>query len=222
MTKKTSDPRPKQPMPPREPDNPVCYNVGENLQNTAGHVWGEDAALSCKCGSDWFSHRHDPKPCHVAISTYWYRMVRYHEYVEEHPKMLEVYQRELKAWEWRNMEFSELKGKTLLRVNGIEKYSADVIFFTEEGNYVLKHDNDCCESVSLEDFDGDPSDLVGLVLEAEEVDNVDDPGRLEEDRENSYTWTFYKIATAKGHITLRWYGSSNGNYSESVRLRRVL
>lgn len=37
----------------------------------------------------------------------------------------------------------------------------------------------------------------------------------------SFTWTFYLIQTNKGHVTLRWLGSSNGYYSESVRFARV-
>ena len=39
--------------------------------------------------------------------------------------------------------------------------------------------------------------------------------------DNSVTWTFYEIATNKGRITLRWCGTSNGYYSESVDFVKV-
>lgn len=39
--------------------------------------------------------------------------------------------------------------------------------------------------------------------------------------DGSETKTFYWFRTEKGEVTIRWYGSSNGYYSESVNFVHV-
>lgn len=81
------------------------------------------------------------------------------------------------------------------------------------------HDQDCCEYVRIEDIDGDLDDLLkGPILKAEEVSSSD-PAFYKPDTvsdEESFTWTFYKLVNNAGYLTIRWLGTSNGYYSESV------
>jgi hypothetical protein len=110
-------------------------------------------------------------------------------------------------------EFEDLLGRTLYRA---EADDAELTLYLSDTNYVrFSHHQDCCEHVYIEDICGDLDDLIGSpLLEAEEVSDYH-AGPLGE-YEESYTWTFYKFATRKGFVTVRWYGSSNGYYSESV------
>lgn len=113
---------------------------------------------------------------------------------------------------------SVLVGKVLSRVENIN--DEEIVFETVDGQrFALYHEQDCCESVYVEDVCGDLSDLVGSkILLAEEVTNSDDETlKPVSTSDESYTWTFYKLATVKGYVTIRFYGSSNGYYSESVR-----
>ena len=88
-------------------------------------------------------------------------------------------------------------------------------FITKSSRFLLKHRQECCEDVRIEDVCGDLDDLVGNpIVQAEEVSSegvgfpvTDFP---------SQTWTFYKFATNKGRVTVRFLGQSNGHYSESV------
>jgi hypothetical protein len=107
------------------------------------------------------------------------------------------------------MGFKDLKGKKVLEY----KVSDDELdLFCDDGyNYKLYHQQDCCELVQIEDIEGDLNDLINVpILVAEETTNHPNNGY------ESQTWTFYKLATIKGYITIRWLGKSNGNYSESV------
>jgi len=116
------------------------------------------------------------------------------------------------------MNFDTLKGKTLASVRQVG--DDRIVFETDGGEtFALYHSQDCCESVAVEDIVGDLTDLLGSpILEAEEAEASNEtPAWAYEKRDDeSFTWTFYKLGTVKGSVTIRWYGASNGYYSESV------
>ena len=121
-----------------------------------------------------------------------------------------------------DIEISVLKGKVITEIEGLEKDENEVYIKTSDGSvYKMYHEQDCCESVWIEDVCGDVEDLIGSpVLVAEECTNAEDLGELP-DSDYSHTWTFYKLATAKGYVDIRWYGTSNGYYSESVDFKQL-
>jgi hypothetical protein len=109
-----------------------------------------------------------------------------------------------------------MKGKTFVKVEG-SVGSGEMLFVTAEGErFLFAHMQDCCETVDINDVVGDLQDLIGEpLLIAEEVS-----GEVPADAEHyeSFTYTFYKFATRKGYVDVRWLGESNGYYSESVNL----
>jgi len=122
-------------------------------------------------------------------------------------------------------DFSCLKGQTLVDIQ-VNKEKDRIVFTSSSGNkYLMYHVQDCCECVDIEDICGDLNDLLNTpILLAEEVigeqdknpEGVDAP-----EYQDSFTWTFYKLATIKGAVTIRWYGESNGYYSESVDFGKI-
>lgn len=122
-------------------------------------------------------------------------------------------------------EFAELVGKTLSKVEG-RVGDEEIHFETDDGiTYMMYHDQDCCENVLVEDINGELEWLIGSpIITAEEATNADDEYKdfPPPEHPDSYTWTFYKIATAKGHVVIRWLGESNGYYSESVAFKKMI
>lgn len=120
-------------------------------------------------------------------------------------------------------EISDLIGKTLIAIEYLKEYD-QLIFHCDNGEqYKMYHYPDCCESVTIDDVNGDLDNLIGTpILVAEEVSNYepvseeDKQRTIESNEDGSCTWTFYKFRTIKGSVDIRWFGESNGYYSESV------
>jgi hypothetical protein len=127
------------------------------------------------------------------------------------------------AIEFKRRDYSqpELTVEKLVGQTFDSVYQEDVnLLFFRKGNqgYLMHHEQDCCEDVAIEEIVGDLADLVGAeILEARE-----DSNNTYDDENESQTWTFYNLRTAKGYVTIRWYGTSNGYYSESVNLSEVI
>ncbi len=115
--------------------------------------------------------------------------------------------------------FSKLIGKTITEIEKVLEGDdiAELIIKCADGSHFrLHHEQDCCESVYVEDITGDLEDLIGRrVLDAHETSNHEE-GVREARGYLSETWTFYHITSLVGSVCIRWLGESNGYYSERV------
>lgn len=113
-----------------------------------------------------------------------------------------------------NASISRLIGKTLVKY----QVSNDKDFFALEDSdgikYIFYHNRGCCENVSIEDIEGNLDDLLNSPI-MKAVESKSNNHHRYDDLTSS-TWTYYKFATIKGYVDIRWFGSSNGNYSEEV------
>lgn len=115
--------------------------------------------------------------------------------------------------------FKNLSGKTITNIEGLVEGSENVLFECSDGTrYEMYHEQDCCESVDIYDICGDVNCLLNtpITMAEERSESGDDKNSW-----GTYTWTFYKLATVKGYVTIRWYGCSNGYYSESVDFIKI-
>ena len=121
-------------------------------------------------------------------------------------------------------KIDELVGKTITEISG-GLGDEKLVFTCDNGDkYQMIYYSDCCASATLEDIAGNLEDLKGSpILQAEEVisENTNPEGVKVPEYQDSYTWTFYKLATIRGYVTIRWYGESNGYYSESITFEKI-
>lgn len=128
------------------------------------------------------------------------------------------------------LDISILKDKIITSIDVYRNnstYEDSIIFHCNDNkSYKMFHGQDCCEGVTIEDICGDLNDLLNTpILLAEEVthNNITPEGMKapNEWQDDSFTWTFYKLGTTKGYVDIRWYGESNGYYSESVDIVEI-
>jgi len=124
------------------------------------------------------------------------------------------------------IEFSCLKGQTIANIDTDPQNAAieRIKLTMSDGRvYELFHDQDCCEYVRVNDISGDLDDLIGSpILIADEASGSQEaPASGPECNDDSCTWTFYRLATIKGYVTIRWLGESNGYYSQSVTFEEI-
>lgn len=114
----------------------------------------------------------------------------------------------------------EMLGLTLSAVE-VDHVRDEITFATQCGRtFRMDHCQDCCESVVINDIEGDLNDLTGSPLVvSEEVSSDGEPPQ--DGCDDSWTWTFYRLATVKGFVVIRWFGTSNGYYSESVDFNEI-
>lgn len=112
--------------------------------------------------------------------------------------------------------YDDMIGKTFTSVHDGTHYLNDALIFeSDDGGYVFCHSQDCCESVRIEQIDGDLEDLQGSPLIIAEEASHRGSGNYDEE------WTFYRFATTKGYVTVRFYGVSNGYYSTAVSRKYI-
>lgn len=127
-------------------------------------------------------------------------------------------------------DISVLVGLTLTAIDAKrDDEDGDIVelwFRTECGRtFRMFHEQDCCESVYLNDCGGETADLIGdAILHAEAASTQGDEimQKFFSGGGERHLWTFYKISTVFTSLTLRWLGSSNGYYAEDVSFVEVL
>lgn len=104
---------------------------------------------------------------------------------------------------------TELIGQTVIGVN-VGRHALHLQLANGK-KFGFWHERECCETVEIDQVDGDIDDLIGTPLVMAEVVSE----RYNGD-DSLCVYTFYKFATVNGYVTVRWNGTSNGYYGVKV------
>ena len=117
------------------------------------------------------------------------------------------------------LDAAHFKGLTLTSIVRDHDDGDRIIFTTNEDKRILMHHNqDCCESVTINKVEGNLENLVGaeILVASQEIEKGDAANGYD-----SETKTTYNFETSKGKVVIVWIGTSNGCYSETVDIEEM-
>lgn len=108
--------------------------------------------------------------------------------------------------------FEDLLGKTIIDIEK-DKENSFLRFKTSDNKIYEMSRLDEYGSVEIEDIVGDLNDLINTpILLAEVVYSQDNPQHSKTYKDinecNEILWTYYKLATIKGYVDIRWFGDN--------------
>lgn len=111
---------------------------------------------------------------------------------------------------------------TLVRQDGADRIYFE---FSDGAAFEAYHMQDCCEHVAIYDIAGSLGDLIGMEIVSAVEETNNDWDDIDTDKHGwkpeSHTWTIQTFATERGAVVVKWLGTSNGYYSESVYFGRT-
>ena len=113
------------------------------------------------------------------------------------------------------MELKSLVGEVLSHV---DESDGDLLLTTQSGRQIrFYHDQECCESVYIEDQDGEWHELIGKVLT-----NVSESSDFSDDDLDCVQKTEFAFTADDTTVVSKWHGESNGYYSTDVSIREIV
>ena len=124
------------------------------------------------------------------------------------------------SWQY---SFSRHLPPTDFVLESIDVFHEETVFTTQCGRkFKIYHEQDCCESVYMVDSLGNPKELIGKTIREVQFGEPDDAFQdayLAEQCSyppESYTFTEVRFVCDDMTYVERWFGESNGCYSEEV------
>lgn len=123
---------------------------------------------------------------------------------------------------FKEVEFKDLKGKTITKIEGAEVGSDRILFFCSDGSIylmspIVEDEKSCVENISGEIH----SILDNRIITAEKVTTIirDILEKMKEplvesmgsicDGVTTETWVLFNLSTVKGKVSIKWYNRSH-------------